>query len=133
MMVDGVIPPDGGAATRSMGAEQSELAAAGAPELGQDRDGRELADAEVPLQGATAGPAAGKGAQLHLERLELLVDVVNQRQRGRDHGACGVRQLELGELRAAYRRQEPRGLGHPVVEELRLDALLPGGALVDER
>ena len=49
--------------------------AAGVPELGQDRDARELADAELALQGAAAALAAGEGGQLRLERREPLVDV----------------------------------------------------------
>src|SRR5512132_998437 len=96
--------------------------APGVAELGQDRDARELADAEVALQGQAAGLPAGEGAQLRLERPQLLVDVVDQGEPGRDRAAGGIWQLEPGQLRPACRAEKPRRLRHPVVEELRLDA-----------
>jgi hypothetical protein len=86
-----------------------------------------------PCKAPAAALAAAEGAQLRLERRELLVDVVDHGQRGGDHGACQIRQLEPGELSTASRRQQARGLGHSVMEELHLNALLPGGALVDKR
>jgi hypothetical protein len=73
------------------------------PELGKDRDARELADAEVALQRQAVSLAKERSSASSGASFSPLM-WVDQRQGGRDHGARGIGQVEPGELGAARGR-----------------------------
>src|SRR3954452_25292155 len=82
-LVDGDVQP--GIADRvARGGEAPRVA-----ELGQDRHGRHLADAELAHQGAAARLSARIAAQLLVDRRELAIERVDHRDRYRDLLACG--------------------------------------------
>src|SRR5206468_9871667 len=103
-------------------------------ERGEDADADQRADTEqVAHQRAAAGLAAGEGAQPAVQRRQLGVEMVDRTHAGLDEHAPGRRQLGLAEARAAGARAGLGSAWDALVVELRLHALLPGGALVDER
>src|SRR5215211_6831606 len=103
-------------------------------EFAEDHRRGQLAYPELALERPTARLAAGEPAQLLLERAELAVDRVDQRQRDLDPLAVRRGQLEsLQELAPGGRAQLGRHAAHAVVEERRPDPLQPARALVDQR
>src|SRR6266542_4211097 len=100
--------------------------AAAIAELGQDRGRADWPDPVQALnQRATAGLAAGIGAQLAVERRE-------HAQPQRDEPSSGGRKLRSPQ-RLPPGLRASQSAGHPLVEQLRVHALLPGGALIDQR
>jgi hypothetical protein len=78
--------------------------------------------------------AAGRPAQLALERRKPAVERLDQRQRHLDPLPGRRWQLEPSQERAPLGAQQlVRHARHAVVEERRLDSHQPGRALVDER
>lgn len=85
------------------------------------------------LQRLGARPAVRDLAQLAVERLELDVDLVDQSKRDLDPGARRVWELEPFEPGAPLTHEQVASRRVAVMEELCVDALLPAGALLDQR
>jgi hypothetical protein len=84
-------------------------------------------------QRPAAGLAAGEGAQPPLQRVQFQVELVDLAQRGRDLQAAGLRQRQLFQPAAGGPGQQGVvGAGQAVVEQHRVQPLLPGGALIDQ-
>jgi hypothetical protein len=108
--------------------------AAAVAELGQDRGRAHRPDPVQALdQRAAARLAAGKRAQLPVERRQLEIEAVEHAQRQRDELTPGWRKLRPSQRFPAGLRAQSQSGRHPLVEQLRVDALLPGGALIDQR
>src|SRR6266542_5312311 len=108
--------------------------AASIAELRQDRGRAHRPDpVQACDQGAAAGLAAGEGAELSVERRQFAIDRVDHPQRQRDELAPGRGELRPRERLPAGARARPQPGRHTLVEELRLQPLLPGGALLDQR
>jgi hypothetical protein len=76
---------------------------------------------------------AGVRTQLTVERRQLEIESVEHAQPERDQLTPGRRELRLSERLPPRLGARPQPGQHPLVEQLRVDALLPGGALVDQR
>jgi hypothetical protein len=107
--------------------------AAGVTEFGENRDRRQRPDPEVAHQGAAAGLTLGIVAQPGVERDELRLDRIDERERGGDLLARVAGQLQLGEPLARFDAEQPCPGRDAVVIEHRLHPLLPLATLVDER
>jgi hypothetical protein len=108
--------------------------AAGIAELGQDRGRAHRPDpVQASDQGAAAGLAAGEGVQIAVERRQFAIDRLDHPLRQRDELAPGRRELRPREGLPAGAGARPQAGRHTLVEELRLQPLLPGGALIDQR
>jgi hypothetical protein len=71
--------------------------------------------------------------QRAVERRQLVIDPVDHPQRQGDQLPPGRRQLDRRECLATRAGTRPQPRRHALVEQLRLQPLLPGGALVDQR
>jgi hypothetical protein len=84
-------------------------------------------------QRAAAGLAACKDAEPSVERGQLEVEQIEHPQPERDELASGRGELGTLQRFAAGLGAQSQPAGHALVEELRVDALLPGAALIDQR
>jgi hypothetical protein len=108
--------------------------AAGVAQLGRDGRRDRHPDPIVAVdQRPAAGLAAGEGAQPALQRVQLQVELVELAQRGRHLQAAGLRQRQLFQpATGGLGQQGVVGAGQAVVEQHRVQPLLPGGALIDQ-
>ena len=103
-------------------------------QFGEDRRRGHRADTvELAGQGTAAGLAAGEGPQRAVDRRKLAVELVEHPQVQVDGlAACG-RQLDARKRIASGGGARLEAGRHALVEELRLQPLQPGRALIDQR
>jgi hypothetical protein len=103
-------------------------------ELGEDRRRSDRTDAvEVGDQGTARRLTASERAQRPVKRGKLAIDHVHRSQRQRHQLAPGRRELRLRERRPASAGSRLQAGRDPLVQQLRLEPLLPSRALIDQQ
>jgi hypothetical protein len=103
-------------------------------QFGDDRGGGHRPDPVQPCdQRPAARLTARKQRQRPVQRRQLVIDHVDHPQRQRQQLTTGRRQLDRRKRLPASAGARPHAGRHALVEQLRLQPLLPSGALVDQR